>query len=165
MRILMVLVPDAATAERAHLTMNRISIPYCLSTEAGVEVVMASPEGGAPHVRSEGASAGANHLFAADRRARDALADTLSTADIAPEDFEALFCVGLIDPIWEGAPASASGLVAAFLRSGKPAALLPGRVDIEPLGSAAGLLIFGEDDKAPEQAAAALLGILGMPRR
>ena len=106
----------------------------------------------------------ANDRFTTDRRARDALADTLSTADIAPEDFEALFCVGLIDPIWEGDPASASGLVAAFLKSGKPVALLPGRVDIEPLGTAAGLLIFGEDDKAPEQAAAALLGILGAAR-
>ena len=161
MRILMVLVPDAAMAERAHLTMNRISIPYCLFADAGVEVVMASPEGGAPHV--QGVSA--NDRFTTDHRARDALADTLSTADIAPEDFEALFCVGLIDPIWEGDPASASGLVAAFLKSGKPAALLPGRVDIEPLGTAAGLLIFGEDDKAPEQAAAALLGILGATRR
>lgn len=161
MRILIVLVPDAAGQDRRQLTMDRIAVPYYRFAEAEVELVMASPDGGAPLVGAARNVDPAAARFNTDRSARDALADTLSLEDVAADDFEAAFCIGRVGPLWGDQADGTARLLQAFLLAGKPVAMLPGNPDIEPRRSASGLLLFGEDVGAPGQAAAALLGILG----
>lgn len=160
MRILVLLIPDPIAALQRHLRLDRIAAPYYLFAEAGIEVVLASPEGGAPAVVTGSQGSDAVDRIMSDRAARDALTDTLAVSEVDPDDFEAVYCVGPLGAIWGVDADAASRMVGEFLTAGKPVAVLPGLADTTPNGSGAGLLIFGDDVGAPRNAANAVLGVL-----
>jgi hypothetical protein len=172
MRILMVLVADTDIDYRdgdLPLQLTRFATPYYIFCDGGIEVVLATREGGAPWFRPDAAdwrsSSEIIQRFKTDRSARDALNDTLTFDQIEVLDFAAAFCVGAPHTIWRDAdPCSPASIIARFLRQGKPVAVTPGIFDLAPFGAGDGLLIIGESPEAPVLAAKALLATLkGMP--
>jgi hypothetical protein len=169
MRILMILIADTDPDYRdgdMPLQLARFVAPYYIFSDAGMDVVLASREGGAPWIkrelRSRQVSTDITQRFKADRSARDALNDTLSFDRIDKADFAAAFCVGAPNPIWQTTdPRSAASIIASFLEQGKPVAVTPGIFDLRPYGAREGLLIIGESLDAPALAAKAVLAILG----
>ncbi|HQS45629.1 MAG TPA: transporter [Xanthobacteraceae bacterium] len=164
----MILIPDEAPAGPGHetvLRLERLAGPYYVFRDRGMEVVLASPEGGSPWIRpspSEGEPlSGVLGRFRADRPARDALNDTLSLDQIAPEDFAGAFCIGAPGAIWRDAHANrAAEVIAAFLTAGRPVAAVPAGIDLAPMGSDEGLVIIADSDGAVLKAAHALLAAL-----
>ncbi len=151
MRILMVLIPAREPFEPA-LRLGCFVGPYYLFRDAGIEVVLASPSGGAPFMRGahDGTSNPAIERFKADAAAREAANDTLALDEVHPEDFEAAFCIGVPGPDRHAAEDEpAAPMIARFLAGAKPVAAIPGRLDL------------GADDEAALSAAKALLGALG----
>jgi putative intracellular protease/amidase len=172
MRILMVLVSDTDLDYRdgdLPLQLTRFAAPYYIFCDAGIDVVLATRDGGAPWFKPDAADRRSSseiiQRFKTDRSARDALNDTLSFDQIEVLDFAAAFCVGAPNTIWRDAdPCSSASIIARFLRHGKPVAVAPGTCDLAPFGAGDGLLIIGGSLEAPVLAAKALLAMLkGMP--
>ncbi|KFL31045.1 hypothetical protein JP75_11915 [Devosia riboflavina] len=167
MRILMILIPDRDVSPSEHgaeLRLERFVIPYYVFVDAGIDLVLASPGGGAPWIRSQANAASPLpqlQRYQADRAVHDAVNDTLALDDVHAEDFGGAFCIGLPGPLWlEDSADPAARMIARFLDAGKPVAVIPSRLDIQPHGSRHGLLIIGEGEDQPAQAARALLGAL-----
>lgn len=152
------------------LRLARLAPPYYLFKDVPADVVLASPEGGAPRMAGR-LSAIDEHdscskRFMADRAARDDLADTLRLDQIVIEDFEAAFCIGFSGAIWDVDNPVVARVISGFLASGKPVALIPGqRLALAPAGAGAGLLIIGDSAQSPVLAAHALLEIVLERRR
>jgi putative intracellular protease/amidase len=168
MRILMILVPDQnATAQ--HLPLVQFVEPYYEFRDAGVEVVLVSPEGGAAFDRLSSADGVPKELvdrFYADKVVRETVADTLPISQAFSEDFEAAFCIGVMGAIpAEASEPSAASLIARFLASGKPVVAVPNMTDLPPLATGAGLLISSTASGSLGNAARALLAALGTKRR
>ena len=168
MRILMILIsdtdPDYRHSDRP-MQLVRFLAPYYVFSDAGLDVVLASREGGAPWTRPEIAdpqiSSQILRRFKTDRSAREALNDTLSLDQIDISDFAAAFCVGAPGSIWHDADANSSAsIIARFLDDGRPVAVTPGIFDLTPFGARDGMLIIGQSLDAPALAANALLAIL-----
>jgi hypothetical protein len=166
MRILIILVSDTDPDYRdvdMPLQLARFVAPYYLFFDAGIDLVLASRDGGAPWTRPEPtgplfASSDIIRRFKADRPARDALNDTLSFDQINVLDFAGAFCVGAPNAIWRDAnPCSSASIIASFLRQGKPVAVTPGVLDPSPFGAREGLLILSASAEASALAARALL--------
>ncbi len=159
-RLLIVLATDGDTGE---IRIVRIAPAYYLFRDAGAEVVLATPSGGfadlSGELRQTAHPEPSAQRFLTDRTARDDLADTLRLDQIVTDDFDAAFCIGLSGSLW-----SADGVAAtirAFLTSGKPVAVIPGRhLDVSPEGAAAGLLILGDSETSPLLSAHALLKVV-----
>lgn len=163
-RFLIILHTDGGhKPEESEVRIARIAPAYYLFKEATADVVLATLSGGfadlTDDLRQTAHREPSTHRFLADRTARDDLADTLRLDQIIIEDFDAAFCIGFSGSLW-----SANGIAAtirAFLASGKPVSLIPGRhMDITPEGAAAGLLILGDSEASPLLAAHALLKVV-----
>lgn len=168
MRILMILIPDdeaAAPVKEPVLRLERFIGPYYTFRDAGAEVVLASPSGGfpwmGPAADDRALSSPGLDRFRIDRTAREDLTDTLDLGQIYEEDFDAALCLGAPGPIWEAERRCIAGaLIAAFLDTGKPVAVIPSALELAARGAAAGLIITGDDAAASLRAARALLGAL-----
>jgi putative intracellular protease/amidase len=164
MRVLLILIPESAVAECSAdpaVRLERATEAYYAFQDAGVEVVLASPDGGAPRLATASVkqeSAGIAERFKHDARAIDEFSDTLGLDQIYTGDFDAAFCVGLPGSIWQPEPKNpAAALIAKLLDAGKPVAVMPSGVDLAPKGTAEGLLILGDGSKSPILAAQALI--------
>jgi hypothetical protein len=166
LRILMMLMPaqDGFAAEGEDIPrLRRFIEPFYVFRDAGIEVVIASPEGGFPAVDFPQDGQGnpeAVRRFSSDRAAREALTDTIRLDQAFAEDFDAAFCIGHPGAIWRD-PNSAGALIAALLKSSKPVAVIPSNFDLTPRGVGSGLLIVGDLATTPVLVALALLGALG----
>ena len=132
-------------------------------TTEEIEVVLASPAGGAPWMgpTSPGRVVADEALrrFRQDGAARDALTDTIRLDQAYAEDFEGALCLGAPGPIWRRQQDSpAAGLIAGFLAAAKPVAIMPSDLDLVPHGTGRGLLITGDSAGTPLLAAHALIG-------
>lgn len=166
-RFLIVLATDGANSE---VRIISIAPAYYLFKDAPAEVVLASPSGGFPDLTNELRQTThqepSTRRFLADRAARDDLADTLRLDQIVVEDFDAALCIGFSGALWSADNNGVADTLSAFLRSGKPVAVIPGRyLDIAPEGAAAGLLILGDNDASPLLAAHALLEVVRERRK
>jgi putative intracellular protease/amidase len=157
MRILMILIPG----DRAMRTVQRLDSfvgPYYAFRDAGAEVVLASPAGGfpwlGPATDERAAPNAALDRFRADHPAREDLTDTLDFGQVYEEDFDAALCLGAPHP------PGALALIAAFLRAGKPLAVIPSTPQLVAEGTGGGLVITGDDAAVGRRAAAALLAAL-----
>jgi hypothetical protein len=164
MRILMILIPENGGPGSNHdpsVRFERAAVAYYAFRDAGVEVVLASPEGGSPLLEAVGreeASITIANRFKRDKRAIDEFSDTLSLDQVFADDFDAAFCVGLPGSIWRADHESSAGtLVSKLLEAGKPVVVLPSGIDLAPKGAGEGLLIIGDGAKAPSSAAVALM--------
>jgi hypothetical protein len=167
MRILMILVSDTANLDGAPpvLQFERFLEPYYLFVDSGADVVLASLLGGDPSMRTASGkrtdASPAMRRFQRDLAARDALADTLELSRVDLDDFDGAFCVGVSGGVWPPHVASpAEAMIGDLLAAGKPVVVVPARIDLEPRGTADGLLITGDRALAPMLAARALLGAL-----
>jgi hypothetical protein len=167
MRILMILIPDPGTAPRIPpvLQFERFLAPYYLFVDAGADVVLASPCGGDPAMRTATGkrtdATSAMQRFQQDQTARDALADTLELHRVEPDDFDGAFCLGVTGGVWPPNIDNAGGaMIGRLLAAGKPVAAVPADLRLAPQGAADGLLITGDHADASRLAAKALLAAL-----
>lgn len=167
-RILMILVSDADTGHPTPppvLQFERFLEPYYLFLDAGAEIVLASLSGGDPAMRTaSGQRRDATAImrrFQSDQVARDALTDTLRLDQVDPADFDGAFCIGVSGGVWPPHVDNPAGaMVGQLLAAGKPVAVIPSQLDLDPLGTGAGLLIAGDKATASDQAAHALLAVV-----
>ncbi|MGV8941068.1 MAG: type 1 glutamine amidotransferase domain-containing protein [Lysobacter sp.] len=102
------------------LWLEEFVVPYLLLTEAGHEVVLASPKGGATPVDPRSDEAEQHHDWA---EAVERLGDTVPLAGVRAEDFAAVFIPGGHGPMFDLADnADVARLLSAFHRQGKPIA-------------------------------------------
>jgi hypothetical protein len=170
MRILMILIPetDAGMAQGDPVVrLERAVGPYYVFRDAGVELVLASPDGGSPSMEFAAESDISTEVIERlkrDRTAIDEFSDTISLDQVYIDDFDAAFCVGHPGAIWRpNNDSPAAGLIARLLDAGKPVAVLPSGIDLDPKGASDGLLIVGDGSKSSVMVAQALLGALHEP--
>ncbi len=170
MRILMILISDAETRHPTPppvLRFERFLAPYYLFHDAGAEIVLASLAGGDPAMRTaSGERSDASPImqrFLADQVAREALIDTVGLDQVEADDFDGAYCIGVSGGIWPpNADNPAAAMIGRLLTSGKPVAVIPSQVDLDPNGVGQGLLIAGDQTLASNQAAHALLAVVRM---
>ena len=132
MRVLFVLTSWGRFGETGLNTgfaCETFTTPYYAVKDRGIEVVLASPAGGAAPVdpRSEEASALVPSVrrYRADPLARADISDTLRLEQICPEDFDAAFYPGGHGVLWDLANCTDSAdLLLALLAADKPVALV-----------------------------------------
>jgi len=130
MKILMVLTSHERLGDSGGKTgfwLEELAAPYYVFRDAGAEVVLASPAGGAPpqDPKSDAPDmqTGAVTRFKADGAARAALAATWKLSDINAGDYDAVFYPGGHGPMWDLAgDADSIALIEAMHRDGKPVA-------------------------------------------
>ena len=132
MKILMVLTSHdrlGDTGRKTGFWLEEFAAPYFVFKDAGVEVVLASPEGGQPPLdpksNEPGFQTDLTHRFEADPAAQAALANSVRLDTVSQEEFDTVFYSGGHGPMWDLAedPTSAA-LIEAFLVAGKPVALV-----------------------------------------
>ncbi len=127
-RILMVLTSHAelgATGRKTGLWLEEFAAPFYEFINAGHDVVLASPRGGAvpidPGSLAESAQTDATRRLAADDLNRGQITRTLPLSSVKAGDFDAVFYPGGHGPMWDLAvdPVNAA-LLADFWVAGKP---------------------------------------------
>lgn len=132
MKILIVLTSHdelGTTGRKTGFWLEELAAPYYRFTDAGADVVLASPKGGRPpldpksnepHFQTD-----ETHRFEADPEAMAALEDTVRLDSISADDFDTVFYPGGHGPLWDLAEDPVSvRLIETVLRSGKPLALV-----------------------------------------
>lgn len=132
MKILMVLTSHdilGATGRKTGFWLEEFAAPYFVFRDAGVDLTLASPNGGQPPIDPKSDlpenQTEAMARFKKDETAQQALAHTLRLADVKAEDFDTVFYPGGHGPMWDLAESPVSiALIEAFYNSGKPVALV-----------------------------------------
>jgi len=132
MKILMVLTSHnqlGNTGRKTGFWLEEFAAPYFIFRDAGVELTLASPNGGQPPVDPKSDlpenQTPAMARFKQDKAAQQALAQTVRLADMREEDFDTVFYVGGHGPMWDLAESTDSiALIESFYDSGKPVALV-----------------------------------------
>lgn len=132
MKILMVLTShDAlgATGRKTGVWLEEFAGPYYTFKDAGAEITVASPKGGASPVdpKSETATTQTEDTekLKGDPEAQALLANTVKLRDVSPGDFDAVFYPGGHGPLWDLVDdASSIALIEAIFTAGKPAAFV-----------------------------------------
>ena len=128
MRILLVLTSHdqlGDTGEPTGFWYEEMAAPYYRFADAGIDFVLASPEGGRPPMdpmsNESEYQTDATHRFDADRRAQAALADTVRLDSVAAADFDGIFYAGGHGPMYDLAEDPISiALIQDMWRAGKP---------------------------------------------
>jgi putative intracellular protease/amidase/predicted enzyme related to lactoylglutathione lyase len=132
MKILMVLTSHNQLGNTGRPTgfwLEEFAAPYFVFRDAGVELTLASPQGGQPPLDPKSDlpenQTPAMARFKQDAAAQKALANTVKLADVKAEDFDTVFYPGGHGPMWDLAESPTSiALLEAFYNSGKPIALV-----------------------------------------
>lgn len=127
-KILMVLTSHdqlGNTGKKTGFWLEEFAAPYYAFTDAGAQVVLASPAGGQPPLDPKSDlpdfQTALTHRFKADPAAQQALAHTVKLATINPADFDTVFYPGGHGPLWDLAESATSiQLIETFERAGKP---------------------------------------------
>lgn len=130
MKILMVLTSHDRLGDTGHWTgywLEEFAAPYYLFKDAGAEVTLASPRGGAPPIdpKSDGPAAQTDVVrrLKADPEAQASLEATVHLHSLSAENFDAVFYPGGHGPLWDLANFTPSiRLIQAMLEAGKPVA-------------------------------------------
>jgi putative intracellular protease/amidase len=132
MKILMVLTSHDQLGNTGRTTgfwLEEFAAPYFVFTDGGVQLTLASPNGGQPPVDPKSDlpenQTSAMARFKKDKIAQGELAQTVKLADMKAEDFDTVFYVGGHGPMWDLAESADSiALLESFYNSGKPIALV-----------------------------------------
>jgi putative intracellular protease/amidase len=130
MKILIVLTSHdqlGNTGEKTGFWLEEFAAPYYRLLDAGVELTLASPQGGQPPLDPKSsapeAQTAATERFNADSDAQVALAATLPLSQLNAGDFDGVFYPGGHGPLWDLAvDADSIGLIESVLEQGKPVA-------------------------------------------
>jgi len=131
-KILMVLTSHdvlGKTGRKTGFWLEEFAAPYFVFRDAGVELTLASPNGGQPPIdpKSDEPSNQTDAMarFKQDARAQKELSQTVKLADVKAQDFDTVFYVGGHGPMWDLAESPVSiALIEDFYNSGKPVALV-----------------------------------------
>lgn len=131
-KILMVLTSHdrlGDTGRKTGFWLEEFAAPYFVFRDAGVELTLASPNGGQPPIDPESdlpeKQTPAMARFKKDAAAQQALSQTVKLADVNADDFDTVFYVGGHGPMWDLAESPVSiALLESFYNSGKPIALV-----------------------------------------
>jgi putative intracellular protease/amidase len=132
MKILMVLTSHSElgnTGKKTGFWLEEFAAPYYVFVDAGVNVTLASPEGGQPPLDPSSdapdAQTDATRRFKQDAAAQHELAHTVKLASAIANDFDAVFYPGGHGPLWDLANDKHSiALIETMDRAGKPVALV-----------------------------------------
>ncbi|ADV27281.1 ThiJ/PfpI domain-containing protein [Pseudoxanthomonas suwonensis 11-1] len=132
MRILVVLTSHdrlGDTGEKTGFWLEELAAPYWRFRDAGAEVVLATPRGGAapldPRSDAPESRTDDTRRFKDDAAAMAALADTRRLAEVSTDDFDAIFYPGGHGPLWDLAEDRQSrALLERAAASGKPLGLV-----------------------------------------
>ncbi|MBV8273442.1 MAG: type 1 glutamine amidotransferase domain-containing protein [Cupriavidus sp.] len=130
MKVLIVLTSHdqlGDTGAKTGFWLEELAAPYYALKDAGVQITLASVEGGQPPLdpkSSDPASqTDATRRFEADAEARAALAKTHKLSDMSVDGFDAIFYPGGHGPLWDLAEdASSIALIEHAIAAGKPVA-------------------------------------------
>lgn len=113
------------TGKKTGYWLEELAAPYYVLKDAGIEITLASPKGGQPPLdptseKPENQTQSTKR-FSTDTDAQAALAKTKRLADVAEEDFDAVFYPGGHGPMWDMPDNAASiSLIEAFVKADKP---------------------------------------------
>ncbi len=132
MKILMVLTSHdrlGDTGKKTGFWLEEFAAPYYVFKDAGADITLASPKGGQPPLDPKSdepdAQTDATRRFGKDADASAALASTRVLADVANDNFDAVFYPGGHGPLWDLANDKDSiGLIESTYAAGKPVALV-----------------------------------------
>lgn len=120
---------EVANGTKTGIWLEEFTTPYYLLTEEGIEVTVASPNGGkAPidpkSITGEYATASVKR-FLKDPKSQEKLNRTVNLKSIKPENFDAIFYPGGHGPMWDLPENKLSiSLIESFFNAGKPVALV-----------------------------------------
>ncbi|MRK01950.1 type 1 glutamine amidotransferase domain-containing protein [Aeromicrobium sp. S22] len=132
MKVLIVLTSHDKLGDTGNKTgfwLEELAAPYYELTKAGIEVTLASPEGGQPPLDPKSnepdAQTDDTRRFEADPDAKAALASTVRLDSVDPTAFDAVFYAGGHGPLWDlaGDPAS-KAIIEGAIAADKPVALV-----------------------------------------
>jgi putative intracellular protease/amidase len=117
------------TGRKTGFWLEEFAAPYFVFRDAGVDLTLASPNGGQPPVDPKSDlpenQTASMARFKKDERAQKELSQTVKLADVKAEDFDTVFYVGGHGPMWDLAESPISiALIESFYNSGKPVALV-----------------------------------------
>ena len=129
-RVLMVLTSHDRLGDTGKPTgfwLEEFAAPYYVLRDAGIEITLASPKGGAapvdPKSDDPNATTPAMQRFKSDREAQRALANTVKLSAVSPDDYDAVFYPGGHGPLWDLAEDRGSiALIEKLHAAGKPVA-------------------------------------------
>src|SRR5580698_4188090 len=132
MKILMVLTSHDQLGDTGRTTgfwLEEFAAPYFVFRDAGVQLTLASPNGGQPPIDPKSDlpenQTDAMARFKKDAVAQKALSQTAKLADMKSQDFDSIFYVGGHGPMWDLAESADSiALLESFYNSGKPITLV-----------------------------------------
>src|ERR1700753_3355930 len=132
MKILMVLPSNDQLGNTGRTTgfwLEEFAAPYFVFRDAGVQLTLASPNGGQPPVDPKSdlpeGQTPAMARFKQDATAQSDLSHTITLSDMDSNNFDTVFYVGGHGPMWDLAESSDSiALLESFYNSGKPIALV-----------------------------------------
>jgi len=130
MKVLMVLTSHSElgdTGKKTGFWIEEFAAPYYVLAGAGVEVTLASPNGGQPPIDPKSAAPDAQteatRRFEKDEALKQQLANTQKLSEVKADDFDAVFFPGGHGPLWDlTVDPDAIRLVEAFWSSKKPVA-------------------------------------------
>lgn len=107
--------------------LEEFAAPYYVFKDAGVEITLASPQGGQPPLDPKSdkpdAQTEATNRFRQDQVAQTALVNTVKLSSISAQLYDAVFYPGGHGPLWDLSEDSDSiALIEAMYASGKPVA-------------------------------------------
>jgi putative intracellular protease/amidase len=132
MRIVVVLTSHdqlGNTGRKTGFWLEEFAAPYFVFRDAGVELTLASPNGGQPPIDPKSDlpenQTDAMARFKRDASAQHALTQTVRLDTIKSADYDSVFYVGGHGPMWDLAESPVSiALLESFYNSGKPIALV-----------------------------------------
>ena len=132
MKILMVLTSHGvlgSTGLKTGFWLEEFAAPYFVFRDAGVQLTLASPNGGQPPLDPKSdlpeSQTPAQIRFKKDPTAQKELSQTVKLADVKSKDYDTVFYVGGHGPMWDLAESRVSiALPESFYNSGKPIALV-----------------------------------------
>lgn len=132
MKILIVLTSHdqlGDTGRKTGFWLEELAAPYYAFTDAGAQIVLASPKGGQPPLDPKSNEpdfqTDLTRRFEADPAATAQLASTVRLDSVRQQDFDAVFYPGGHGPLWDLANDSHSiALIESFIAANKPVALV-----------------------------------------
>jgi putative intracellular protease/amidase len=129
-KVLMVLTSHdrlGDTGRKTGFWLEEFANPYYTLKDAGLDVTLASPKGGQPPLDPKSddpnSETEATRRFKSDPEAQSALAKTLRLADVAPDDYDAVFYPGGHGPLWDlSEDRDSINLIQTMYAAGKPVA-------------------------------------------
>lgn len=117
------------TGEKTGFWIEEFAAPYYELADKGVEITIASPEGGQPPIDPKSADPSSatedTKRFDHDKALQDKLANTVKLASINQADYDAVFYPGGHGPLWDLASSEDSkALIASFYKNNKPVAFV-----------------------------------------